>query len=79
MIRKINFALMALMLLPMFSFAKPTIVKPSIKSATSFAIIALPASMLVPLIFVRLGVGFTEILYRLMILLAAVNCVVMAL
>lgn len=48
-------------------------------TATSFAIIALPASMLVPLIFVRLGVGFTEILYRLMILLAAVNCVVMAL
>ena len=48
-------------------------------TATSFALIALPAAMLVPLIFVRLGVGFTEILYRLMLLFAAANCVVMSL
>lgn len=47
-------------------------------TATTFAIIATPAAMLIPLIFVRLGVGFTEILYRVMLLLAALNCVALA-
>lgn len=47
-------------------------------TATTFAIIALPAAMLIPLIFVRLGVRFTEMLYRLMLLLAALNCVALA-
>lgn len=44
---------------------------------THFVLLAVPASMLLPLIFVRMGVGFTETLYRLLLLAAAVNCVVM--
>lgn len=39
MIRKINMLLMVLMLLPMISLAKRTIIKPSVKTPTSFAII----------------------------------------
>ena len=46
-------------------------------TATIFALIALPVSMLVPLIFVRMGIGFTETLYRLMLLAAAVNIIAM--
>ena len=48
-------------------------------TATQFALIAVPTSMLLPLIFVRMGVGFTETLYRLLLLAAAINCVVMCL
>ena len=39
----------------------------------------MPAAMLIPLIFVRMGVSFTEMLYRLMLLAAAANMVLMAL
>lgn len=46
-------------------------------TATQFALIAVPASMLVPLIFVRMGVGFTETLYRLMLAATAANVVLM--
>lgn len=48
-------------------------------TATVFALIAMPASMLIPLIFVRMGVGFTETLYRLLLVAAAANMVVMCL
>ena len=37
----------------------------------------LTAAMLLPLMFVRMGVGFTETLYRLALLLAAANTAVM--
>ena len=47
-------------------------------SASLFALVAVPASLLIPLIFVRMGVGFTEMLYRLMLLAAAANMVLMA-
>ena len=47
-------------------------------TATTFAIIASPAAMLIPLIFVRMGTSFTEFLYRLMLLFAAVNCLLLA-
>jgi hypothetical protein len=33
--------------------------------------------MIVPLIFVRMGVGFTETLYRLMLIAAVVNILAM--
>lgn len=46
-------------------------------SATLFALIAIPASMLVPLIFVRMGVGFTETLYRVMLVALAANMALM--
>lgn len=46
-------------------------------TATTFAIIAVPVSMLVPLIFVRMGIGFTETLYRLMLLAAIINIIAM--
>ena len=46
-------------------------------TATLFTLIAVPAAMLIPLIFVRMGVGFTETLYRLMLLAAAANCALM--
>ncbi|MBR3703276.1 MAG: hypothetical protein IKM12_06985 [Alistipes sp.] len=46
-------------------------------TATIFAIIALPVAMLVPLIFVRMGFGFTEGLYRLMLLAAIINIIAM--
>lgn len=46
-------------------------------TATTFAILSVPVAMLVPLIFVRMGFGFTETLYRLMLLAAAVNAIVM--
>ncbi|MBR4095048.1 MAG: HEAT repeat domain-containing protein [Bacteroidales bacterium] len=39
MIRKINMLLMVLVLLPMISLAKRTVIKPSVKTPTSFAII----------------------------------------
>ena len=48
-------------------------------TATQFALLAVPASMMLPLIFVRMGVGFTETLYRLLLLAAVLNCVVMCL
>ena len=48
-------------------------------TASLFALVAVPASLLIPLIFVRMGVGFTEMLYRLMLLAAAANMVLMAL
>ncbi len=47
-------------------------------TATLFALIAVPVAMFVPLFFVRMGIGFTETMYRLMLLTAAVNIVVMA-
>ena len=46
-------------------------------TATIFALIAVPISMIVPMIFVRMGVGFTETLYRLMLLAAAINIIAM--
>ncbi|MBR7115977.1 MAG: hypothetical protein IKC66_08545 [Alistipes sp.] len=47
-------------------------------TATLFAIVAMPAAMLIPLIFVRMGVRFTEMLYRLMLLAAAANMVLLS-
>ncbi|MBE6221330.1 MAG: hypothetical protein E7127_06820 [Rikenellaceae bacterium] len=64
-------ALMLLLLVGMFLLPSCT--------ATQFALLAVPASMMLPLIFVRMGVGFTETLYRLLLLAAALNCVVMCL
>lgn len=46
-------------------------------SATLFALLAVPTAILVPLMFVRMGVGFTETLYRLMLLAAAANTLFM--
>lgn len=46
-------------------------------TATIFAMLALPVSMLVPLMFVRMGAGFTEMLYRIMLLCVAINLVVL--
>ncbi len=46
-------------------------------TATTFVLISVPISMLVPLIFVRMGMGFTETLYRLMLLTAAINILAM--
>lgn len=46
-------------------------------TATQFALLATPVAMMLPLIFVRMGVGFTETLYRLLLLMTAINCVVM--
>ena len=48
-------------------------------TASLFALVAVPAAMLIPLIFVRMGVGFTETLYRLMLVAAAANMVIMCL
>ncbi len=47
-------------------------------TATLFVLVAMPLAMFVPLFFVRMGVGFTETMYRLMLLAVAVNLVVMA-
>ncbi len=47
-------------------------------TATLYAIVAVPLAMLVPLFFVRMGMGITELCYRLMLLAAAVNVVLMA-
>jgi len=47
-------------------------------TATVFALIAVPLSILMPLIFVRMGTGFTELLYRLLLLCAAANTAVMS-
>lgn len=47
-------------------------------TATLFALVAVPVAMFVPLFFVRMGIGFTETMYRLMLLAAAANIVVMA-
>lgn len=46
-------------------------------TATAFVLAAIPAAMLLPLMFVRMGVGFTEITYRLALLLAAANAVIL--
>lgn len=46
-------------------------------TSTVFVLAAIPAAMLMPLMFVRMGVGFTETLYRLALLLAAANIAVM--
>ena len=46
-------------------------------TATTFAILAVPVAMLVPRVFVRMGTGFTETLYRLMLLAAVANMVAM--
>ena len=46
-------------------------------TATCFALLSVPVAMLVPLIFVRMGVGFTETLYRLMLIATAANILVM--
>ena len=48
-------------------------------TATLFAIVAAPVAILTPIIFVRMSVGFTEMLYRLLLIAAAANMVVMAL
>ena len=48
-------------------------------TASVFALLATPIALLVPLFFVRMGVGFTESLYRIMLLATAANMVVMAL
>ena len=48
-------------------------------TASLFVLVAVPAAMLIPLIFVRMGVGFTETLYRLMLVAAAANMVIMCL
>lgn len=48
-------------------------------TATQFALFAVPVSMMLPLIFVRMGTGFTETMYRLLLLAVALNCVVMCL
>lgn len=47
-------------------------------TTTLFALIAVPMALFVPLFFVRMGIGFTETVYRVMLLLAAVNIFVMA-
>lgn len=47
-------------------------------TATLFALVAIPVAMFVPLFFVRMGVGFTETMYRLMLLTALANIVVMS-
>lgn len=47
-------------------------------TATLFALVAVPVAMFVPLFFVRMGIGFTETMYRLLLLMAAMNIVVMA-
>lgn len=51
-----------------------------IPSATSvqYVLLAAPVALIVPLFFVRMGFGFTEALYRLMLLAAAVNVIIMA-
>ena len=64
-------ALMIVVVLAMFFLPSAT--------ASLFALIATPAAMIVPLIFVRMGVGFTETLYRLMLVAAAANMVIMCL
>lgn len=46
-------------------------------TATTFAMISLPVAMLVPLMFVRMGAGFTEMLYRVMLLCVAINLIVL--
>lgn len=48
-------------------------------SATSviYVLMAIPIALVVPLFFVRMGIGFSETLYRLMLLAAAANIVVM--
>lgn len=46
-------------------------------TSTVFVLAAVPAAMLLPLMFVRMGVGFTETLYRLALLFAAANTAVM--
>lgn len=62
-------ALLALLLCGLFFLPSGT--------ATIFALVAVPASILMPLIFVRMGTGFTELLYRLLLLCAAANIAVM--
>lgn len=62
-------ALMLLVCVGMFFLPSAT--------ATTFVVVAVPASMLIPLIFVRMGVGFTETLYRLMLLAAAANIAIL--
>ena len=64
-------AMMLLAVLVMFFLPSAT--------ASLFALVAVPAAMLIPLIFVRMGVGFTESLYRLMLVAAAANMVIMCL
>lgn len=46
-------------------------------TATCFALLSVPVAMLVPLIFVRMGMGFTETLYRLMLLATTANIIAM--
>lgn len=46
-------------------------------TATTFVIVAVPAAILTPLIFVRMGIGFTETLYRLMLLAVAANMAIL--
>lgn len=45
---------------------------------TLFALIAVPTAILLPLMFVRMGTGFTETLYRLLLAAVAANIVVSA-
>lgn len=46
-------------------------------TATAFVLAALPAAILLPLMFVRMGVGFTETTYRLALFLAAANTLIL--
>ena len=48
-------------------------------TATLFAIVATPVAILSPIVFVRMGIGFTETLYRFLLIAAAANMVVMCL
>lgn len=49
-------------------------------SATSllYVLMAIPVALTVPLFFVRMGIGFTETLYRLLLLATAANMILMA-
>lgn len=64
-------ALMLLVVLAMFFMPGCT--------STIFAIIATPIAILTPIMFVRMSISFTEMLYRLLLVAATANMLVMAL
>ncbi len=64
-------AFMLLVVLAMFFLPSCT--------ATAFAIIATPVAILTPIMFVRMSMSFTEMLYRLLLIVAAANMLVLAL
>lgn len=63
-------ALLAVVLVAMFCLPSATSVQ--------YILLAIPVAIIVPLFFVRMGIGFTETLYRLMLFAAAANIIVMA-